>query len=133
MKNLLLVRIPSICICFTTIILLDVIFSLLFGYHTSAFPLVMFFWLAVCQLIDHLMSKINFKSWGLYCIAESAALYLLSLLVFRAFFWEAVSLSNLLPFTIIFLITVVCVFSYFGRRQKILADEINSLLDRANK
>lgn len=130
MKKLLFVRIPSICICFTLITLGNVILDLLCGRNVSLFLPVLFVWLAACQLIDQLFGYIDFKKWSHYCITESVVLYLLSLLVFRLFFWDGFSVSALISFTIIFLITDVCVFWYFYRRQQIQAEEINSLIDR---
>lgn len=130
MKKLLFVRIPSICICFTLITLGNVILDLLCGRNVSLFLPVLFVWLAACQLIDQLFGYVDFKKWSHYCITESVVLYLLSLLVFRLFFWDGFSFSALISFTIIFLITDVCVFWYFYRRQQIQAEEINSLIDR---
>lgn len=130
MKKLLFVRIPSICICFTLITLGNVILDLLCGRNVSLFLPVLFVWLAACQLIDQLFGYVDFKKWSHYCITESVVLYLLSLLVFRLFFWDGFSVSALISFTIIFLITDVCVFWYFYRRQQIQAEEINSLIDR---
>lgn len=130
MRKLLFVRIPSICICFTLITLGNVILDLLCGRNVSLFLPVLFVWLAACQLIDQLFGYVDFKKWSHYCITESVVLYLLSLLVFRLFFWDGFSFSALISFTIIFLITDVCVFWYFYRRQQIQAEEINSLIDR---
>lgn len=128
MKNLLFVRIPSICICFTLITLGDVIFSLLSGYNASPYPLVLFLWLAACQVIDQLMGKINFQKWSRYCITESVLLYVLSLLFCLLFLWGGFALSSFIVFTVIFLITDICVFWYFHKRQQIQADQINELI-----
>lgn len=128
MKNILFNRIPSICICFTLIVIGNWVFNLLWGYKVSPFLLILFVWLIVCQIIDLLISKIEFRKWGYYCITESAVLYLLSLLFFRLLFWESMDISILAGFTVIFLITDVFVFWYFRKRQEIQAKEINLLI-----
>lgn len=133
MKNLFFVRIPSLCICFTLITIGNVLLNLLSGYDTSPFLLVLFLWLAVCQLIDQLISKINFRKWSHYCLTESALLYVLSLLFFRLVLWDGFSLSSFIAFTITFLLTDICVFWYFHKRQEIQAEEINALINEMKK
>ena len=86
MKNLLFFRIPSVCICFTLIIIGDAVVSLLWGSGGSAFLLVLFGWLIACQVVDLVVSKIEFRKWSHYCVTESVILYLLSLFVFGLFF-----------------------------------------------
>lgn len=130
MKNLLFVRIPSTCICFTLITLADATLSLLRGGDASLYLPVLFLWLAACQVIDHFLCKIPFKKWSQYCITESAVLYLLSLFVFGSFFRNGFSASFLISFTLIFLITDIGVFWYFHKRQEIQAMEINDLIRR---
>lgn len=130
MKNLLLIRIPSICICFTLITLTDTVLGLLSGKNVSLYLPILLLWLAACQLIDHLFGNIPFKKWSHYCIAESITLYLLSLFVFGLFFQNGFSASFLLSFTLIFLVADVCIFWYFYKRQEIQAEEINELLHR---
>ena len=88
MKNLLWNRIPSTCICFTLIVLANWGLNLLWGNEVSSFPLILFVWIAACQLIDALISRIEFRKWSHYCIAESVVFYLLSLFISRMFFWK---------------------------------------------
>jgi len=133
MKNFLFVRIPSICICFTLITLADVITSLLFGNNTSPYVLVLFLWLILCQVIDWLISKVDFQSWIHYCLTESMVLYLSSLAVFGILFWHGITLHQFILFTVIFLIVDIFIFSYFRKRQQLQADEINELLSNGNK
>lgn len=133
MKNFLFVRIPSICICFTLITLADVITSLLFGNNTSPYVLVLFLWLILCQVIDCLISKVDFQSWIHYCLTESMVLYLSSLAVFGILFWHGITLHQFILFTVIFLIVDIFIFSYFRKRQQLQADEINELLSNGNK
>lgn len=128
MKNILFNRIPSVCICFTLIVIGNWGFNLLWGYKVSPFLLILFVWLIACQIIDLLISKIEFRKWGYYCITESVVLYLLSLLFFRLLFWESMDISILTGFTVIFLITDVFVLWYFRKRQEIQAKEINLLI-----
>lgn len=128
MKNLLWNRIPSICICFTLIVLANWGLDLLWGYEVSPFLLVLFVWLVACQFIDTLISRIEFRKWSHHCIAESVVLYLLSLFISRMFFWKGMDVSIFVSFTVIFLITDGFIFWYFRKRQEIQAEEINELI-----
>ena len=128
MKNLLFTRIPSICICFTLIVIGDWGLNLLWGDGVSLFLPVLFVWLAACQFIDLIISKVEFRKWSHYCITESAVLYLLSLFVYRLFIWDSMDILTLVSFTVIFLVTDGFVFWYFHRRQEIQAEEINQLI-----
>ena len=133
MKSLLFVRIPSTCICFTLIILGNMGFNLLWGDNVSPFLLLLFVWLIACQLIDLLISKIEFRKWSHYCVTESVILYLLSLFFFRIFIWDDRNILRLVSFTVIFLITDVFVFWYFHKRQELQAQEINQLIRAREK
>lgn len=130
MKDFLFTRIPSLCICFTLITLTSALIDMLRGAPSGAALPILFLWLAACQLVDILLGKINFKKWMHYCLAESALLYLLSLLFFRLLYWESFSLQRLLSFTAIFLVTDIFIFWYFRKRRQLQAAEINALLDR---
>lgn len=128
MKNLLFNCIPSICICFTLIVIGNWGLNLFCGDDVSLFLPVLFLWLTVCQLIDLIISKIEFRKWSHYCITESAVLYLLSLFVFRLLIWDGINIPILISFTVIFLITDGFVFWYFRKRQEMQAKEINQLI-----
>lgn len=128
MKNLLFNSIPSICICFTLIVIGNWGLNLLRGDDVSLFLPVLFVWLTVCQLIDLIISKIEFRKWSHYCITESAVLYLLSLFIFRLFIWDGINIPILISFTVIFLVTDGFVFWYFRKRQEMQAKEINQLI-----
>ena len=128
MKNLLFNCIPSICICFTLIVIGNWGLNLLWGDDVSLFLPILFVWLAVCQLIDLIISKIEFRKWSHYCITESTVLYLLSLFVFRLFIWDGINIPILISFTVIFLFTDGFVFWYFRKRQEMQAKEINQLI-----
>ncbi|MBD5506369.1 MAG: hypothetical protein HDR09_22090 [Lachnospiraceae bacterium] len=128
MKNLLFTRIPSICICFTLIVIGNWGLNLLWGGDVSFFLPVLFVWLVACQLIDLIISKVEFRKWSHYCITESAVLYLLSLFVYRLFIWDSMDIFTLVSFTVIFLVTDGFVFWYFHKRQEIQAEEINQLI-----
>lgn len=132
MKNLLFVRIPSFCICFTLIILTNVIIGLVYGDNISPFSLILAVWLLFCQLFDVLISRINFKKWSHYCVTETISLYLISLLFYRIYFGRSFSALQFVLFTAIFLITDSFIFWYFHRRQQIQADEINALIEQKN-
>jgi Ca2+/Na+ antiporter len=85
-------------------------------------------WIAACQLIDALISRIEFRKWSHYCIAESVVLYLLSLFISRMFFWKGMDVFIFVSFTVIFLFTDGFIFWYFRKRQEIQAEEINELI-----
>lgn len=128
MKNILFTRIPSICICFTLIVVVNWALNLLWGNEVSPFLMILFVWLIACQVIDLLVSKIEFRKWSHYCIAESAVLYLLSLLFYRLFMWDSMDVPILVSFSVIFLATDGFIFWYFRKRQEIQAKEINELI-----
>lgn len=128
MKNLLFIRIPSACICFTLITLATVFINLLSGSPVSSFPLILFGWIIACQIIDWMLSFINFKSWFRYCITESFFLYAGSLTVALLFDWMPLKAESFISFTLIFIIVDAFIFWYFRRRQKLLAEEINAML-----
>lgn len=90
--------------------------------------MILFVWLVACQVIDLVVSKIEFRKWSHYCIAESAVLYLLSLLFFRLFVWDGMDIPLLVSFTLIFLITDGFIFWYFHKRQEMQAQMINELI-----
>lgn len=128
MKNILFTRIPSICICFTLLVVVNWALNLLWGNEVSPFLMILFVWLIACQVIDLLVSKIEFRKWSHYCIAESAVLYLLSLLFYRLFMWDSMDVPILVSFSVIFLATDGFIFWYFRKRQEIQAKEINELI-----
>lgn len=128
MKNLLFVRIPSACICFTIIILAGTLSNLFNGTKAWPFPLYLFGWILVCEGIDWLISLIDFKSWLWYCVTESLILYVVSLAVALMLHWISWEPVSVLIFTLIFGVADSFIFWYFWRRGKLLAEEINTLL-----
>lgn len=128
MKHLFWNRIPSVCICFTLIILCSVVVNMAYGVQTSGFPVVMFGWILVCQVIDWLISFINFKSWWRYWLTESMILYMASFAVGVVLRWFVLEPAGILTFTVIFLVVDALIFWYFHYRQKLVAEEINAYL-----
>lgn len=128
MKHLFWNRIPSVCICFTLIILCSVVVNMAYGVQTSGFPVVMFGWILICQVIDWLISFINFKSWWRYWLTESMILYMASFAVGVVLRWFVLELAGILTFTVIFLVVDALIFWYFHYRQKLVAEEINAYL-----
>ena len=128
MKKLLFIRIPSACICFTAVILGTVVSNFLFDAKTSLFPLCLFCWIILCQGIDWLISLIPFKKWISYCLTESIILYICSLVFALLVDWISWTATSIGVFTVIFLGVDALIFLYFRHRQKLMADEINSLL-----
>nr|WP_317399654.1 hypothetical protein [uncultured Gemmiger sp.] len=130
MKHLFWNRIPSVCICFTLIILSSVLVNVVYGVETSVFPIVVFGWIVICQAIDWLISFLNFKSWWTYCLTESLILYTASFAVGTSLHWFALEPAGILTFTAIFMVVDALLFWYFRYRQKLMADEINMYLQR---
>lgn len=128
MKHLFWNRIPSVCICFTLIILCSVVVNMAYGVQTSGFPVVMFGWILICQVIDWLISFINFKSWWRYWLTESMILYMASFAVGVVLRWFVLEPAGILTFTVIFLVVDALIFWYFHYRQKLVAEEINAYL-----
>lgn len=128
MKHLFWSRIPSVCICFTLIILCSVVVNMAYGVQTSGFPVVMFGWILICQVIDWLISFINFKSWWRYWLTESMILYMASFAVGVVLRWFVLEPAGILTFTVIFLVVDALIFWYFHYRQKLVAEEINAYL-----
>ncbi len=128
MKHLFWNRIPSVCICFTLIILCSVVVNMAYGVQISGFPVVMFGWILICQVIDWLISFINFKSWWRYWLTESMILYMASFAVGVVLRWFVLELAGILTFTVIFLVVDALIFWYFHYRQKLVAEEINAYL-----
>lgn len=128
MKQFFFARIPSICICFTGIMLSSLVINLLSGWPVSPFPFQVLGWIVVCQGIDWLMSFLNFKSWLHYCVVEGAILYAVSLPVALLFRWASCTLPSIAAYSLIFLAVYFFLTWYFHRRQQLLAQELNQLL-----
>ena len=132
MKNFLTVRVPSVCICFTLLLLANAIVNLLGGIDTKGYDytvLVLFLIILLCQAVDLALDHVEFRTWRQYCITESLILYVVTLIMFRIFFWPSFSARQLIIFTAIFLLIVTAVFSYFRKLQRMQAAEINALID----
>ena len=128
MKNFLTVRVPSTCICFTLLLLANAALNLLSGIDTEGYDftvLVLFLSILLCQGVDIALDHVE---WRQYCITESLILYVVNLAVFRIIFWHSLSARQLIIFTLIFLVIVTAVFSYFRKLQRMQADEINALI-----
>lgn len=133
MKNFLTVRIPSVCICFTLLLLANAVLNLLNGADNEGYDftvLILFLILLLCQAVDITLDHVEFRSWRQYCITESLILYVMTLAISRIFFWPSFSARQLLIFTAIFLLIVTAVFSYFRKLQRMQADEINDLIEK---
>lgn len=133
MKNFLTVRVPSVCICFTLLLLANAVLNLLGGIGTEGYDftvLVLFLIILLCQAVDIALDHVEFRTWRQYCITESLILYVVTLTMSRIFFWPSFSARQLIIFTTIFLLIVTAVFSYFRKLQRMQADEINALIDK---
>lgn len=133
MKNFLAVRIPSVCICFTLLLLANSALNLLCGNDTKGYDytvLILFLIILLCQAVDIALERVEFRTWRQYCITESLILYVVTLVISRIFFWPSFSVRQLITFTLIFLFIVTAVFSYFRKLHTIQAEEINALIDK---
>lgn len=128
MKRFLFARIPSICICFTGILMGSLVVNLLSGWPVSPFPFQVLGWVLACQGIDWLLSDLNFKSWLHYCLVEFAILYTISLPVALVFRWTTGSIPSIVAYSLVFLAVYGLLCWYFRRRQQLLAQELNQLL-----
>ena len=64
MKDIISIRIPSICICFTLVTVANSALNLLHSGGTDMYAisiLLIFVWLVLCQLIDAAICRIDFK------------------------------------------------------------------------
>lgn len=133
MKRFLFSRIPSICICFTGIMLSSLVVNLLSGWPISPFPFQVLGWLVACQGIDWLLSYLDFKSRLHYCLVEAAILYAISLPVALVFHWASCTVPSIVAYSLIFLAVYGFLCWYFRRRQQLLAQELNQLLEEQQK
>lgn len=65
MKDIISIRIPSICICFTLVTVANSALNLLHSGGTDMYAvsiLLIFVWLVLCQLIDAAICRIDFKN-----------------------------------------------------------------------
>lgn len=133
LKPFIFAQIPSICICFTGIILGSLVANLLAGWPVSPFPFQVLGWVMVCRGIDRLLSLLDFKNPLLYCLVEGTIFYIISLPVALVFHWISYSLPSLLAYTLIFLAVYFLLTWYFRRRQQLLVQELNQLLQEQQK
>lgn len=128
LKQFFLARIPSTCICFTCIILGSLVTNLLSGWPVSPFPFQLLGWIVVCQGIDWMLSHLEFKRWLHYCLVEGAIFYAVSLPVALVFRWATGTVQGIAAYSLIFLAVYGLLCGYFRRRQQLLAQELNRLL-----
>ena len=133
MKDIISIRIPSICICFTLVTVANSALNLLHSGGTDMYAvsiLLIFVWLVLCQLIDAAICRIDFKKWIHYCITESLILYLATLVFCRVFYWHSFTVRQLIMYTVVFAFFYILIFCYLRKSQEMRADEINRLLNK---
>ena len=81
-----------------------------------------------CQIIDWLLCHLDFRSWLHDYLVESSILYVATLAVALVFHWAAATVQSIVLFSILFLAVDSFVFWYFYRRQRLLPQELNQLL-----
>lgn len=132
MKDIISIRIPSICICFTLVTVANSALNLLHSGGTDMYAvsiLLIFVWLVLCQLIDAAICRIDFKKWILLHHG-TLILYLATLVFCRVFYWHSFTVRQLIMYTVVFAFVDIFIFSYFRKRQEMRADEINRLLNK---
>ena len=117
MKDIISIRIPSICICFTLVTVANSALNLLHSGGTDMYAisiLLIFVWLVLCQLIDAAICRIDFKKWIHYCITESLILYLATLVFCRVFYWHSFTVRQLIMYTVVFAFVDISSFLISG-------------------
>lgn len=133
MKQFFFARIPSICICFTGIMLSSLAVNLLSGWPVSPFPFQVLGWIVACQGIDKLLSLLEFKNPLHYSLVEGTIFYTVSLPVALIFHWISCTIPSIAAYTVVFLAVYLLLAWYFRRRQQLLAQELNQLLQAQQK
>lgn len=132
MKDIISIRIPSICICFTLVTVANSALNLLHSGGTDVYAvsiLLIFVWLVLCQLIDAAICRIDFKMDPLLHHGIPHP-YLATLVFCRVFYWHSFTVRQLIMYTVVFAFVDIFIFSYFRKRQEMRADEINRLLNK---
>ena len=111
----------------------SLVINLLSGWPVSPFPFQVLGWIVACQVIDWLLCHFDFKSWLQYYLVESSVFYVATLAVALVFRWAAATVPSIVLFSILFLAVDSFVFWYFYRRQRLLAQELNQLLQAQQK
>ena len=133
MKDIISIRIPSICICFTLVTVANSALNLLHSGGTDMYSvsiLLIFVWLVLCQLIDAAICRIDFKKWIHYCITESLILYLATLVFCRVFYWHSFTVRQLIMYTVVFAFFYIFKFYYLRKRKEMRAGEKNRNINK---
>lgn len=131
MYKLVKVYLPGTAIMFTLVMLSNVIINALYGgfndYHQMTLELLGF--IILLEVLDKLISKVNFKTYRAYFITTFIVMYSVYLAVGYVFHWFDFNVVNLIvvtiPFTLIF-IGMHCYYRYLSKKE---AEQINKLLD----
>lgn len=131
MSKLLKTYIPSLCISFTMIILFATFFNLFHKFYKNGFLLFIievFIYLVVVMFVDYFISFINFKSYKSYFIIEVILLYPITIGAFVFGNWFSIDWFHIVMNSIIYLIGISLIHSYFYFLAKKQANEINLLI-----
>lgn len=130
MKRLLEVYLPSLAITFTAVVLCTSAFDLMEGYEALSnwWILQLFGCIAVVEVMDALLGRIEFRSYRGYFLTEAVIAYGWVLIFGYLGKWFPFTGGTLLYITVMFVLIFSGVHVYFCRRAKSNADEINRML-----
>lgn len=101
---------PSICFVFTLSVLFSSLYNIIYnndptGYHGFVIQLIVYILLS--SLVPFVFSHIEFKHWLIQSILCTLIQYSIFLIIAYIFKWFRFRLSNILIFTIIFIIITI--------------------------
>lgn len=123
--------ISSTAIAYMVIVLYSSVSNLLTGHGKGGYTaalLELLAFLIMAQFIDALIYRIEFKSFAVHFLVETAVLYPLSMLAAYVGRWFEFYLSNIIWNTGIYLLIMCVVHLYFYWDMKSQSDELNRIL-----
>ena len=130
MERILRIYLPSTALTFTATVFCTCAMNLFGGYESlsNRWVLQLLAYILLVELMDALLGRVEFKSYGAYFFAEIIPAYTL-LLVFGYFgSWFAFTAEMLVRVTVLFLLIGTGVHVYFCGQGKRNAKEINRIL-----
>lgn len=133
MKKQLLARLSAICIMFTLIILVSVVFNILNGYSSGWPTLLVFIWLVVFHVVDYLLSLFPFRTCRQSRLCRMAVNYLLVMAVWYWMGWVSFNVWSILNSIINYLVFYKILQTILQAQRQAKANEINRALERRRK
>lgn len=131
MKRFLRSYLPSSAIAFTAVILFNVFYNMLLGFHgsiSSAFILQLTGLIAFIQLLSLVLDHIHFRSRTAYTITFYTVEYAAVLAASFLLNWVDITITNFLYTTLLCAFIALVIDRYFHAVYQHEADEINRLL-----